>query len=112
LHKRKVWVEPLFGEAKEWHGIRRFRLRTLRGVNIEALVIAAGQNIKRLLTLRGRGPRHLAQAAALRPPAPTHSLVIGHLLRNHRLGDAEHPSRVFQQAVELRSGGNSQRLPA
>jgi hypothetical protein len=112
LRKRKVWVEPLFGEAKEWHGIRRFRLRTLRGVNIEALVIAAGQNIKRLLTLRGRGPRHLAQAAALRPPAPTHSLVIGHLLRNHRLGDAEHPSRVFQQAVELRSGGNSQRLPA
>src|SRR5215203_1779993 len=112
LRKRKVWVEPLFGEAKEWHGIRRFRLRTLRGVNIEALVIAAGQNIKRLLTLRGRGPRHLAQAAALRPPAPTHSLVIGHLLRNHRLGDPAHPSRVFQQAVELRSGGNSQRLPA
>jgi hypothetical protein len=20
LRKRKVWVEPLFGEAKEWHG--------------------------------------------------------------------------------------------
>jgi len=93
-----VWVEPLFGEAKEWHGMRRFRLRTLRGVNIEALMIAAGQNIKRLLTFRGRGPRHLAQAAALRPPAPTHSLVIGHLLRNHRVGDPEHPSRVFQHA--------------
>ena len=99
LRKRKVWVEPLFGEAKEWHGMRRFRLRTLRGVNIEALMIAAGQNIKRLLTFRGRGPRHLAQAAALRPPAPTHySLVIGHLLRNHRVGDREHPSRVFQHA--------------
>jgi Transposase DDE domain len=93
LRKRKVWVELMFAEAKEWHGMRRFRLRTLRGVNIEVLMIAAGQNIKRLLTFRGRGPRHLAQAAALRPPAPTHySLVIGHLLRNHRVGDPEHAS--------------------
>jgi hypothetical protein len=24
LRKRKVWVEPMFGEAKEWHGMRRF----------------------------------------------------------------------------------------
>jgi hypothetical protein len=98
LRKRKVWVELMFAEAKEWHGMRRFRLRTLRGVNIEVLMIAAGQNIKRLLTFRGRGPRHLAQAAALRPPAPTHSMVIGHLLRNHRVGDPEQPSRVFQHA--------------
>jgi hypothetical protein len=30
LRKRKVWVEPLFGEAKEWHGMRRFRLRRQR----------------------------------------------------------------------------------
>jgi hypothetical protein len=29
LRKRAVWVEPLFGEAKEWHGARRFRLRGL-----------------------------------------------------------------------------------
>jgi hypothetical protein len=27
LRKQKVWVEPLFAEAKEWHGMRRFRLR-------------------------------------------------------------------------------------
>jgi hypothetical protein len=27
LNKRKVWVEPLFGEGKQWHGMRRFRLR-------------------------------------------------------------------------------------
>src|SRR6266567_5598440 len=25
--KRSVWVEPLFAEAKDWHGMRRFRLR-------------------------------------------------------------------------------------
>ena len=26
MRKRQVWVEPLFAEAKEWHGMRRFRL--------------------------------------------------------------------------------------
>jgi hypothetical protein len=31
--KRKVWVEPLFGEGQQWHGLRRFRLRTLAKVN-------------------------------------------------------------------------------
>jgi hypothetical protein len=24
MHKRSVWVEPLFGEAKQWHGLRQF----------------------------------------------------------------------------------------
>ncbi len=57
MNKRKVWVEPLFGEAKDWHGLRRFRLRLLWRVNIEALRIAAGQNLKRLLKKRGWGRR-------------------------------------------------------
>jgi hypothetical protein len=57
LRKRKVWVEPLFGEAKEWHGLARFRLRLLEKVNIEALVTATGQNLKRLLSWRGWGRR-------------------------------------------------------
>ena len=70
LRKRRVWVEPLFGEAKDWHGLRRFRLRRLEKVNIEALLIASGQNIKRLMAARERGPRKLAQVAALRPPDP------------------------------------------
>lgn len=70
LRKRRVWVEPLFGEAKDWHGLRRFSLRRLEKVNIEALLIASGQNIKRLVAARGRGPRKLAQAAALRQPDP------------------------------------------
>ena len=26
-NSRKVWIEPLFGEGKQWHGMRRFRLR-------------------------------------------------------------------------------------
>ena len=57
IAKRKVWVEPLFGEAKQWHGLERFRLRVLEKVNIEALLIAAGQNLKRLLSWRGWGRR-------------------------------------------------------
>jgi len=47
--KRSVWVEPMFGEAKMWHNLRRFRLRGLMKVNIQGLLTAAGQNIKRLL---------------------------------------------------------------
>jgi hypothetical protein len=27
MRKRKVWVGPLFAEAKDWHGPRCFRLR-------------------------------------------------------------------------------------
>ena len=36
MRKRLVWVEPLFGEIKQWHQGRRFRLRRLRKVNTES----------------------------------------------------------------------------
>ena len=64
MRKRKVWVEPLFAEAKAWHGLRRFRLRGLPKVNGEALLIAAGQNPKRLLSRRGWGRRPWPSGAA------------------------------------------------
>ncbi len=64
MRKRKVWVEPLFAEAKDWHGLRRFRLRGLEQVNGEALLIAAGQNLKRLLRWRGWGRRPFPSGAA------------------------------------------------
>ena len=57
MAKRRVWVEPLFGEAKDWHGLSRSRLRRLWKVNVEALLIATGQNLKRLLRKRGWGRR-------------------------------------------------------
>jgi hypothetical protein len=56
--KRQVWVEPLFAEAKEWHGLRRLRLRGLANANIQGLLIAAGQNLKRFLAASGWGRRH------------------------------------------------------
>ena len=58
MRKRQVWVEPLFAEAKGWHGLRRFRLRRLDNVNIQGLLIAAGQNLKRWLAATGWGRRH------------------------------------------------------
>jgi transposase len=69
MRKRSVWVEPLFGEAKDWHGLRRFRLRGLWKVNSEAHLIAAGQNLKRLLRRRGWGRRPWPGGPAAAPAA-------------------------------------------
>ena len=89
LRKRQVWVEPLFGEGKQWHGMQRFRLRRLWRVNCEALVTASGQNLKRLLQKRGWG-RHPfpTEAMVMVPPANsqtdgslTHSMLKSQRLR-------------------------------
>jgi Transposase DDE domain len=99
LRKRKVWVEPLlFAEAKDWHGMRRFRLRRLEKVNIEALLIASGQNAKRLLDFGGRRPKKLAQAAALLLP-----VAAGHessRAREHRSSRSWRPTKVFFNSLE------------
>ncbi len=55
--KRQVWVESLFAEAKDWHGLRPFRLRRLWRVNVQVLLTATGQNLKRLLSRQGWGRR-------------------------------------------------------
>lgn len=64
LRMRRVWVEPSFAEAKEWHGMRGFRPGKLEKVSIEALLIASGQDVKRLLDFGTA--RRVAQVAALR----------------------------------------------
>jgi hypothetical protein len=97
LRKRAVWVEPLFGEAKECHRLRRFRLRRLEKVNTEALMIACGQNVKRLLAFGTRGPRRVAQAAALRRPEAC-CLRRFHGIRRHRRRCPWARQNVFQQA--------------
>jgi transposase len=85
LRKRAVWVEPLFGEAKEWHGMDRFRLRRLMKVNIEALTVATGQNMKRLVaSSSGQGPKPVAQAVTLRLPKPSFSNSRCRSQRHHR----------------------------
>jgi transposase len=91
MNKRKVWVEPLFAEAKDWHGMRRFRLRELWRVNCEALVTASGQNLKRLLQKQGWGRRPFpTEAMALVPPPnrkPDES-SRHHLLKSQKLSIA------------------------
>jgi hypothetical protein len=83
IRKRKVWIEPLFAEGKLWHGMRRFRTRTLAKTNAEALMIAAGQNVKRLLAFKGVRPKSPAQAALRPQPGPPPDL--GHRRRGaHR----------------------------
>ena len=64
MRKRQVWVDPLFAEGKAWHGLNRFRLRRLAKVNMEALLIATGQNLKRLLSRWGWGRRPAPSGAA------------------------------------------------
>ena len=64
MRKRIVWGEPLFAEAKDWPGLRRFHLWGLANVNSEALRIAAGQNLKRVLGHRGQGRRPCPSGAA------------------------------------------------
>ena len=101
MRKRAVWIEPLFGEAKDCHGLRRFRLRRLEKVNAEALLKAAGQNVKRLLAFSIRGPKAPAQVLALRQPAlnPYEFRCI----RKHRNRNARRLASVFQHAVTFQA---------
>ncbi len=69
MRKRLLWVEPLFGEGKQWHRLRRFLLRGLEKVNIQGMMIAAGQNIKRLLKAK-RPPRRPNPAGVVALAAP------------------------------------------
>jgi hypothetical protein len=85
MRKRQVWVEPLFAEGKQWHGMRRFRLRRLWRVNCEALMIASGQNLKRLLQKRGWGrrPFPIVAMAMVSPPKRKSEPFLKHHLFNH-----------------------------
>jgi IS5 family transposase len=73
--KRSVWVEPLFGEAKDFHRLRRFRLRGLHKVNIEGMMIAAGQNLKRLIKHRLKRLCFYVQILISRP-IPTRAITF------------------------------------
>ena len=71
----KEWVEPLFAEAKTWHGLRRLRLRGLENANIQGLLIATGQNVKRLLAATGWGRRHAPYGSLMALPRDPRRLV-------------------------------------
>lgn len=68
MRKRAVWIEPRFADLKLWHHGRRFRLRGLLKVNIEALLKATGQNIQQLL--KRKTPGKLLSPAQAMPLIP------------------------------------------
>jgi hypothetical protein len=61
IRKRGVWVEPLFGEAEQFHKLRRFRLRGLWKANIEGVITATSQNLKRPIKYLVEGEELLPQ---------------------------------------------------
>ena len=61
-----------------------FRLRMLEKVNIEGLMVASGQNIKRLVAAREQGPRDMAQAAALPLPETTDFIRYRYAIQESR----------------------------
>jgi hypothetical protein len=60
------------------------QVRRLEKVNTEALLKAAGQNVKRLMAFGSRGPRRVAQVAALRRPEARCPRRRFHEVRRHR----------------------------
>lgn len=93
LRKRQVWVEPLFGEAKQWHQESRFRLRGLRKVNIQGVFTAAGQNLKRWL--------HWKEAKRLRDEVEAASIPFLLILEIKFESQSHYCIRLFQQAALL-----------
>ncbi len=80
---RQVWPEPLFAEAKQWHGLQPFRLRGLEKVNVQGLLVAADQNLKRWLPhgtpLRPVRQRHRPGSAFVGTDSPVVSASSGRI---------------------------------
>ena len=66
--RRKVIVEPVFGQIKEARGFRRFGLRGLEAVRAEWLLVAAVHNLGKLFT-SGKAGRVLSRQAMASGPA-------------------------------------------
>jgi hypothetical protein len=74
------------------------QIRAHGPIREEALMIASGQNVKRLLTFGGRRPKKLAQAAALRPPTATGDQISR--IREHRWSSSWGPRKAFFNTLE------------
>ena len=63
-------IEELFGEAKEFMGLRRAKFRLRRFVREQVLMTATAQNIKRMVKLLSRrGPKKGKEVIGLPLPA-------------------------------------------
>lgn len=63
---RRTGPETVFGEAKEYHGLRKVKFRGLEHVKEQCLLTATAQNIKRMVkALTRRKPPKVREAAIL-----------------------------------------------
>jgi transposase len=89
IRRRKAWVETVFGDGKERHGLRRARLRGRDGVRVQALLTATAYNVRKLALRRTIRPEtglgtaekaptdHLCPLSA-RHPTATPLAPVGH----------------------------------
>jgi hypothetical protein len=75
--KLRVRNEHLFAEGKNQHGLGRARRRGQERIDVQAKLSAVVQNLKRLVTFRGRKGRATA-AAASQPRSPLSSRPSAH----------------------------------
>ena len=93
MRKRKVWIEPLFGEAKQWHGMRQFRLTRVAEGEYGGAVHRRGTEPEAIVECEGLGT----------PPVAGWS---GRFRRSDRLGSlhdrvAHDPSRFLGNQEQL-----------
>ena len=75
--KRSVWVEPLFAEAKDWHGLRRFRLRLHGPRQLRSLANRGWTKSEALAQETGMGTASVPSRGAVR--LLFRSLLVVHL---------------------------------
>jgi hypothetical protein len=107
-------VEPLFAEAKQWHHLNKFRLRGRKNVNMKGLLIAAGQNLKRLLQATGWGRQMPGGAAAvLSLGLNTNSLssALSRCAMGRRIAPRPHLTVAYPGGTSLSTGCSYGPLP-
>ena len=88
LRRRMYRSEGSFADASNNHGYKRARWRGLVGMTIQNLLVAAAQNLRKLIRARRKKPSMgLHALAAMRPARPTvvHLLTCEWFLRHWRL---------------------------
>jgi transposase len=76
--KLRVRSEHIFAEAKTCHGMGRARVRGCRRLQVQADLVATVQNLKRLISFRGRRRPAAAQAAQVQGLQGTSQHPWGH----------------------------------
>ncbi len=75
----RIRIEHIFAEAKEHHGLRRSRYRTLPKQQEQANLTATVQNLKRLVSFIGRNRPAAVALAAVKTDLNLFKTLLGHL---------------------------------